>query len=404
MWVGLDLGFLGTITLFKKEWSYSLVIFTFNYEPDEPRPPVQLLASGQLNFGGAAPTSSSSCGSETLECTSLGGYISNEEIECKQGDLLFRRFSGVKNLYGGSGDIDLVFRGIMSPTEINTYQETVILDYKIAGVNVISNNQIFLKQEQALLGTFRFSFTSVVKTLTILLPEPEQYPLRTTVGEGCDREWILDGHTSLYINIDQIDPTCSIVVSGGQLTRATFTIDFGFESSASERPCTNQNTVRMSTVGQTTKIEVTRGDGESFTYILPPAFTDFVFKMTNCEDVVEIVDTLQSNGTVTVYGGEDIDDISIGNDNSGTDTIYKSLYINGGGDEDIFTINDAGSSLGKNDLLMASTYMIGLLGSKNATLEFENVEDIFLDLSEGSNYLEIISTASGSEVFEMISR
>ena len=362
--------FITTIVLFEIAWEFAFdIVPTLIFKPEAPKPPTELLPNGQLNIGGAAAASAAgslpqiaSSLPNLMECTSLGGSLANEDIECKRGDVLFKRFQGVKRLYAGSGNFDLVFRGISSEVQLDNYgSNKVTLDYRTAGINVIGNNRIFIKNKELLAGQFKLRFGSM-QDAVMYLPEPEQQPLLTTVGDGCDREWELHGHTNLLVNVDKLGPGCSIVPRGGKATVASLTIDFGYERPATERPCQNTNRVRMYTMGQTTRLEITRADSKEFRYTLPPLFTDFVFKMTNCEDEVELVDTLDSPGAVTIYGGGGIDVITIGNSNTGTDTIFKSVYVHGGDGEDIFTINDSGSPLAKNDVILASTSIAGMLG------------------------------------------
>jgi len=426
-------------------WSY---VISWNYEivpklkwvPQPKPPPNKLDTGGNLRITPKSPTmmlssiaSSSSTLSSTsssataaaiasnddvLECTGLNGTLADEFIECKVG-VIFSSSAGVKQVVANEGQGSILLRNIQSPANLVGYiLDSLTLDYAAASSsagsnNVLSNHQITLREKSALVGSFDLQFDTLLGTAQIALPQPEDDFLETVVS-NCNNHWLLNGHTNLYLKVNEMKENCIIDATGGNSTKAILTIDFDF--AADKANCQNGNkvTVRATADQNFTEVKIHRAAGASektFDFMLPKAFTDFNIYMSACQDEVLIESTLDSMGSISIYTGDEDDRITIGGGGSATKVglhdIYKSFYIDAGRGNDSMMIDDAGSLQSKNaelssgsinDLIRGATNNNSQSNNENsyAALDFVGVEALHIKLSSATNNFTVSSTTLSS--------
>jgi hypothetical protein len=393
--IGFYAGFV-EVTLWKYEKSFQFnIIDPLIFTPKKPTPPVEL-SNGSLKLLSAGSSASSST---QLECTGLDGTMGDETIECSYG-IVFASYSGVKSIVAATSG-DYYLRAIKSEVNLSGYAVGVAtLDYRSAGVDVIANNMITIKEKEILLGDFNMKFASIGSGI-LLLPEPEQAGLMTYVGGQCDSTWHLEGHSNLYINANEIKPDCVIEPTGGTATTAIFTVDFGFdkaESKSKYEECQDGNRVELRTLGEGMQVVIIRNDGKAspvtFTYTLPPVFTNFIIKMTKCKDEVILEDTQKVIGSVSISTGGENDIIKLGNAEDGLNSIYMPVTIYGGDGDDRLVVDDSASSLGKRNGFLTAGSIFGLLnGALLADIDYTDIEILDIKLSRGENEFEVQSTA-----------
>jgi len=205
--IGLFLGFFEIVLFeYRKEFKFNLIdpiIFT------------PALEAMPVNYDSASGVLVLAPGSEELQCTSLSGTLGNEEIECVKG-LGIISFSGVRSIGAHStasvaseSGASLLLRNVQSQVDFSTQSfNTLTLDYVSSGASIIANGNIYLDATQVRAGSAVASFQSV-DTGIILLPQPEQAGLTTTI-EDCDSLWVLTGHTNIEIYAWRIKSGCAI--------------------------------------------------------------------------------------------------------------------------------------------------------------------------------------------------
>jgi hypothetical protein len=184
------------------------------------------------------------------------------------------------------------------------------------------------------------------------LPEPEQDFLKTTITGSCDTEWELVGHTSLIVKASEVESNCNIVADGGE-TIANLLIDL---TPGELSTCSDGNVVILEAtdVNTTLVIVTVKGQAEITTTVqIGNIFRNIEVIMTDCSDTVEILNTVDVEGSISVSGkgGGDIVRVGISSDSEGgLDQIYKRILVAGGdGEEDTLVVLDSGSDKGQGD-------------------------------------------------------
>jgi hypothetical protein len=397
--VGIYLGFF-EITLYERRETFSTeLIPTLYFAPGKPED-IVVCNSDRNTMTLLDP------GTTLLECTSLGGSLGDETIECIRENSIQSCYN-VKRIdteTNTADTVNIVLRGIQSPTNIKEFGDvTLELDYFDLGSDGIANDAITIEQKSSTMGIFATEFTAGGSAV-LRLPEPEQDFLKTTITGGCDTEWELVGHTSLIVKASEVESNCNIVADGGA-TIANLLIDL---TPGELSPCSDGNVVILeATDVNTTLVTVTvKRQAEITTTVqVGNIFRNIEVIMTDCSDKVEILNTVDVEGSISVSGkgGDDIVRVGISSE-GGLDKIYKRIIVaGGGGEEDALIVLDSGSDRAKETGVMRSTTISGLLNGFTLN-ETKTVQDIVYTgmevlevyLSPKSNTFNVESTAPGS--------
>ena len=396
LYIKIGLFILGLeIVLFKYEVSFKFdLIPPLKFIPAISNMAIQASNDGSLKLSG----------SYALECTGLEGTTGNERIECIEG-LGVQSFPGVKRISdtGAASSIasasNLLVRNVASQVDMNnTNFDKVTFDY-VSGTEILSNDEIFIRQDEVLLGNFQMTFASIT-TAIIILPTPEQAFLKTAIID-CDTAWELKGHTNIEIDATAFQDGCTIMAKGGNSTDAKLTINFGFED---DLDCSNGNIVILSMDSNELVASITRVSspvtkqfrfGSRFIYV--------EIKMSNCDDTVIIESTTTNKkGYISIQTGAGNDEIFIGTDTSGLADVFVSIEVDGNDGNDTLTINDSGEALGRTSGRLSSASVLGLLfglDGNNTDVDFTSIETVNVYLSEGMNDFFVDSTPQYSETF-----
>lgn len=394
--IGLYLGFF-EVTLFKFEKSFNIPIASLKWHPEYPNKS-GIVKNGELDV---EPLPFTSGGSEIFECTVMNRTsVGLENIECirSSGDEAndeIQNFVEVKNVKAHvTGNV--LFRGLQSRVELTGNVGNFTLDYQTAGVQVIKDNRITVKQHEVIAGTAMFTFDKFGGKGEILAPEPEQADLVTTFGEKCDNSWVISGHSSITVLGDLIWGGCEIVSYGGHATTATLIVDFGYEE---RRKCTDGNEVIMETIEGNVQTTIKRFEnGKQFVtkVTVPSAFNTFVFKMSQCKDVVKIISTPSVTGFIDIKTGGNNDEVHIGDPGGkGLKAIYLPILAEGGSGNDTLYVKH-GNVLSSTTGVLNPGSVIGMLNGpgteRSEDLDYNGFENVDITLGNGGNSFLITST------------
>jgi len=402
--IGIYIGFV-EIDLFTLEETFSKVILKKSFKPDLGEPCATFDSiSGILVLNNAD--------FDPIDCTSLSGNRGNEELECICGPpdtetiLSFTSVSTV--ILGSPKKFDLTLRGFQGEVDLGNAPISFDLDFVSYGNTILAENLIDISQELVLAGLFELNSTEMTGNREIFLPEPERPLLTTVFNAACDKKWTLTGHTNVIVRADEVLTGCDIFASGGDSTNAKLIIDFGSEKNATTRDCNDGNRVTIMKVGDSLTMQVMRQDDDEepteFNIHAGSRFTDVEIFMTRCEDEVEIISTLggDTSGSILVELFEGDDLIKIGSNDSGLDSIYKSIVVKGGLGNDTLTVDDSGSSANKDRGVLNSGSILNLLPpaieptASNNTIDYSGFENITLSLTSGESNFTIENTAPNS--------
>lgn len=232
---------------------------------------------------------------------------------------------------------------------------------------------------------------------TVIFPALEITSLVTYIQDGCNNCWTTEGHSHLHVMANEVLDGCNIVANGGDET-ASVTIDFDYDNG--DASCRHNNTVTLEASGSNTIITVTRpqmfGDPHQFTVTASDSYRNFVTIGSNCDDTVQIVNTLGNAKTVTIETGGGVDTVRLGSSTGGMSGIHADVFVFGGeGSGDELIVDDADSEDAKMETL-TSTFVHGVLPHFNQTLQYEQFEVVTLMLTSGKNTLGVSSTSPGS--------
>ena len=371
---------LAFITLFKFKHKVKL-LGPLEFKPKGLLPCMELdLSSGDLRLSNHYTS---------FECTSLGGTGGQEEIECKcelNGATKFQTFDNIKQLTSGldsrgrHSTETCLLQGVHSNSTIYGEVDEFILDYSSSGSAIFPDRSIAISKSKVLVGEFVLQFETMTKTGQIKLPQPEMALLRTSVGQKCENNWELYGHSDLEILVSELSDGCGITAYGGNSTDAKLVVDFGSDKTR----CFDGNSVSFSDGAEFINITIIRQDTETtnstFLMKIGPSYKNIEVKMTKCNDVFALKETHASLQSLSLelFGGDDY--ALIGGD-EGLDNVHGVLLLSGGGGQDFIFVNDTGSSTGKNGTLTAAS----LLGMTKDEFIYDEFEVINVHLSDRGN-------------------
>lgn len=390
-------------TIVVYELSYSIredIIDPIEITPEGVTPIVEV-QDGQLLL-----SATSEAASAGLNCVSQEGSLGDETIECSIGEKFATGESVTKlTLSSGSGgrqilmmsDHDSIqtermalttgtaatFTGIQSPIDLGDVG-ALTLDYSSSGSTILSSGSIVLEQFSIQAGIANVAFTSIQKG-AVKLPFPEVQDLTTTL-RTCDNVYYLDGHTNLIIEADTINAECALEASGGE-SGASVLIDFGTGD------CADGNDVKVDVADGKTTIALFRAsDSLNKTFEFGPAFQVFEFQMSNCKDYITILKTLASTTSVTIYGRESDDTVTVGDETNGVNQIFSNVTVNGGPGTDSLMVVDTPASTGGKTETMSSKFLDGLLPTATNQFEYNYFETITLKLSDSGTAMRTLCT------------
>lgn len=331
-----------------------------------------------------------------LACTSLSGSVGNEIIECFSGGNAFNSFSNVKqigNIVGAAksgrrlaGAKNITLQGVRSAAAFGIAMNELKLNYLANGADLLDSIRVGASQVMA--GPSSVTFT-LLESGRIVLPRPEEQLLVTTFG-NCSDDWVLEGHTNLRVNANDVNEGCTIKAAGGTYTNAQLIIDFGFEEMAD---CDHGYQVNVTVFSPEyelernwTRVVISRPDMLDGIVMVDvgSVFADIQIKMSECDDKVLVegvaarrfdrpctapaptptpapaptprVDRRLNRcgpfywprekiGSVSVYGGGGNDDIVIGNLKNGLDDLSVTIIVDGGANDDNLVVEDSAGSM-----------------------------------------------------------
>lgn len=133
-------------------------------------------------------------------------------------------------------------------------------------------------------------------------------------------------------------------------------------------------------------------------------FVNIEVYMSQCDDIIQVYNTLESTGYIILEGRGGNDSIHIGTTaaaHNGLGGIHKRVVVEGGlGEEDELHVIDSKSIDDKPNGALSSFSITGLMGTYlNETIIYKGCETVVIDLSEGMNAFEVTSTAPGSMTY-----
>ena len=378
-----------------KVWGVKIILYEFYEEHEEVL----------LDLGPFAPGATKrivECGadgtmllknptdSEELKCIGLGGGGA-ETIECNKGDAIMtcRNVESVQ-AEQSSASTNIVLFGIQSEVDLSgfTMMATLKLDYRRSGGTIIADGLITIDGTGSQLGTFRNIFSNPPNAVFIDFPEPENDDLETSIGADCNTVWNLNGYSNLVVYALDIMSGCLITATGG-LKRATLVLDFTpFWNTNS---CSNgSQIVTVEKDGDNTKFTVENPTSTN-TILVGSNFKNFILDMSDCNDVVNIMNmTSEQAGSVSVNLNDGDDQITIGNGLfSLTNSIKKNVYVYGGDGQDTIIVNDGLFGPTTRQGLLNAYALQKLTGSASNSINFEEMEHVRLNLSGKASYNDL---------------
>lgn len=353
-----------------------------------------------------------------IACSSVSGSLGDEEIVCSDlgggNNSVIRTYEGVKSLGSSSSarrrlgvatdSTSLSSRQLASvfdqanefvcvKSKINLNDDAVILNYQNCQ---ISNSEITVGGSQITVGPESvIAYTDAPGNIKLVLPVPNQDFLTLYAGNNCSTGVTLDGHSNLYIHANELKEGCNIDAPGSNMP-AILTVDFNFERNAT---CGDGNTLTL----KEGTISIMTHDGIPITITYGEPYENIIIRMSECDDVVVVERTFFSCKSIEILGGGGSDHITLGSGTTGFESeIFANIIVNGGnGDSDKLVIIDF-SDLDKTEEVrprqISGLHAISFT-EPNKTIDYNKINILELDLSEGSNNLRVVSTAAGSETY-----
>jgi len=253
---------------------------------------------------------------------------------------------------------------------------------------ILDYNQCQIPSDEIRIGGsnkvgFGFVEYDTLKTASLILPVPQD-TVRTTVGDRCNAEWTLVGHTDLVAEAYKMDPNCRILADGTSEIDAVLEIVFGFGTTG----CSVGHKIELR------RGEVFIGNSDEPEIVFGEAFKDILITMSNCNDEVYIYETYESLSSLEIITGGGNDTIVIGNKNKGFESqVYPELIIDAGEGTDTLTINDSASEVAKVIELRPTSIDGGFHDSENKAIFYFGVEEMNLHLGTENDILTVNSTA-----------
>jgi hypothetical protein len=411
--IGIFFGF-GSITLYEYKITFSIELIPLLYiAPGAPDPIVTCNDDKSMTILNLP-------GSKNIQCTSLDGSVGDETIECIVDDFIQSCYN-VNKVETQTGQVNnLILRDVQSPTDIQfNFASTHVmeLDYKAAGLSVLSDDVIVISEKKALVGTFTSKFTT--DSAILLLPKPDKSFLTTTIGGNCNTAWTLEGHTNLEVKVAEIKTKCNIIATGGVLIATAF-IDFSSGSRRELKSCGANDgydititTKAIAAIAATDAIpaiparetiDIQYMEGSTRKNIeIAELFHSLQIKGSECADTILIEKTLDNGGSISFDGFGGDNEITVGS-SDGLDSIRNKIIIKGGDGMDTLKLNNAGSLKANPSGVLTSSMVSGLTKGqlKNGTrideIEFEKIEVLEITLSSSlANDFTITSSPQKSD-------
>lgn len=412
---GIFIGFV-EIEMYKLEESEDVTVYgPITVQPNNPFAVAELdSASGDLKWSEAKGP---------LTCNSLGGSLGNEEIQCAAGDEekpIIRRYLEVKSLTAptsqrrrslyssdaadrskftnGTEVISLsrtltnldfsdanTFTCISNPINLGD-TDSVVLNYTICQIDT---NEISVSGDTILVGSSAVISHSNLDKAKIVLPTPGQDFLVTKFTD-CSADVELDGFSNVFVQANLVQQGCGIRVDG-TATSAIMEIDFGSESNAD---CDDGFEVTI----ERTTVTIVRANVPIMEIKYGASFRDILVRMSNCDDVVNVVSTHHNASSVEIWGAGGNDNITIGTENQPfEESIYANIVVHGSkGASDRLIIHDEASTRDKIELLRPMQ-ITGLHQNPKNLIDYDGFEFLDIFLSNGTNELTVACTETKSE-------
>lgn len=206
------------------------------------------------------------------------------------------------------------------------------------------------------------------------------FPLLITIPFFTLNTRTLVGYTNILVYGNEVQSGCKIIADGTPEADAVITIDFG------QGNCTSGKTVTLN------EGSVFVDENEVVTF--GARYQTIIFAMTNCNDNVTILKTYTDASSIELLGYDGDDTIVLGDGSEALDTTIfaKNFIIDGGGGNNVLTINDQASSASK-QVTSLPTMFTGIHGIGNETISYFDIDHINMSLGNLDTQVYIFSTA-----------
>jgi len=345
---------------------------------------------------------------QVLVCTGLYGQSGNETIECERGSEMgvdespqFQKCNRVSHIesevsHNKSAHFNLMLRDIQSPTNLTSFGtlRSLELDYSKKGQLIVAGDSILLGDSFVDLGEVSLNFDPTLEKGVFRMPVPEQQTLYTTISSECDSAWDIIGYTNLIVNMNKIADACVVKATGGLMTDfAKLMIDLSDDSPGKGDLCVEgEETLLIIEEIEDGLLHVHFGDGKK-SVTVDQKFGDIELELSSCDDLVHIRSMPGFVKSVTVYGHDGNDVVTVGTDEFGLDLVRSSIFVEGHHGNINLIVNDKGASAPVQSSKLTSASMEGLIpGDGGLSISYKHVQELSLVLpSVGNNQFDINS-------------